>query len=62
MFIGVLKVPFRFLGEEDAVWIDVQCDLPNISNYMETIHVFSDLNVFISPKIDWISIFQSVIL
>ena len=31
MPIGVPKVPFRLPGEEDAVWIDVQCDLLNLS-------------------------------
>ena len=30
MPIGVPRVPFRSPGEEDAVWIDVQCDLSDI--------------------------------
>lgn len=30
MPIGVPRVPFRSPGEEDALWIDVQCDLSDI--------------------------------
>jgi len=35
MPIGVPKVPFRSPGEEDASWVDVQCDLSDILGHME---------------------------
>lgn len=34
MPIGVPRVPFRSPGEEDALWIDVQCDLSDILGHM----------------------------